>query len=91
MSKYFPSGLSKRSGIKHVTVDLKIEGVATKKHSESITHVDTSSCALKTNLSSLKPEADKLDIPKLITVPTDLSRLSTKVVNDLVIRNDLMT
>ena len=76
------------SEIKHVTVDLKLEGAATKKDLESITYVDTSSFALKTNLSSLKTEFDKLDIPKLSTVPGDLAKLSNKVANDLVEETD---
>ena len=84
MSKYFPYYLSKRSGIKHVTVDVGLEGVATKKYLESIAHIDTSSFALKTNLSSRKTEVDKLDIPKLSTVAGDLAKLRNKVANDLV-------
>ena len=52
MSKCCPSYLSERSGIKYVTVDVKLEGVATKKDLDSITHIDTSSFALKTNLRS---------------------------------------
>ena len=31
MSKYFPSFSSKWSGLKHVTVSVNLEGVATKK------------------------------------------------------------
>ena len=56
MSKYFLSYLSKRSGIRHVPVDVSLEGVATKKDLESKTHVDTSSFALETYLASLKSE-----------------------------------
>ena len=51
---------------------------------KNITHVDTSSFALKTNLSNLKTEVDKLDIDKLATVPVDLSKLSNVVKNDVV-------
>ena len=58
-------------------MELQLEGVATKKDLESITHVDTSSYALKT-------EVDKLDIPKLGTLPTDVAKLINKVANDLV-------
>ena len=47
-------------------------------------NVDTSSFALKTNLSSLKTKVDKLDIDKLVSVPTDLSKLSNVVKNDVV-------
>ena len=44
-----------------------------------MTHIDTSSFALKTNLASLKTEVDKLDIGKLAAVPVDLSKLSDRV------------
>ena len=49
-----------------------------------MTHVDTSSFALKTNLASLKTEVDKLDIDKLVPVPVDWSKLSDVVKNDVV-------
>ena len=49
-----------------------------------MTHVDTSSFALKTNFSNLKTEVDKLDIEKLAPVPDDLSKLSDVVKNDVV-------
>ena len=49
-----------------------------------MTHVDTSSFALKTNLANLKTEVDKLDIDKLAPVPEDLSKLSDIVKNDVV-------
>ena len=73
--------------IKHITVDLQLEGVATKKDLEGITHAETSSFALKTNLSALKTEIDKLDIPKLGTLRTDVAKLTNKVANDLVETN----
>ena len=57
---------------------------ATKTDLENVTHVDTSSFALKTNLASLKSEVDKLDIDKLAPVPVDLSKLSDVVKNDVV-------
>ena len=47
-----------------------------------MTHVDTSSFALKTNLATLKTEFDKLDIDKLVPIPVDLSKLSDLVKND---------
>ena len=71
---YAPNYLSESSPIKYATVDLKREGVATKKDLESITHVDASNFALKSNLSALKTEVDKLDIPKLCTIPTDVAK-----------------
>ena len=85
---YVPNYSSESSSIKHATVDLKLEGVATKKDLEGITHVDTSSFDLKTNLSALKTEADKLDIPKLGTLLTDVAKLTNKVANDLVEKTD---
>ena len=71
-------------------MDLQLEGVATKKDIEGITLVSTSSLALKTNLCALKTKFDKLDIPKLGTLPTDVAKLSNKVANDLVEKNDLI-
>ena len=50
--------------------------------SKKISHVDTSSFALKGNLANLKTEVDKLDI--LTPVPVDLSKLSDVVKNDVV-------
>ena len=85
---YIPKYSSESSSIKHVTVDLQLEGVATKKDLEGITHVDTSSFALKTNLSDLKTKDDKLDIPKLGKLPTDVAKLTNKVANDLVEKTD---
>ena len=49
-----------------------------------ISHVDTSSSALKTKLANLKTEVHKLDIDKLAPVPVDLSKLSDVVKNDVV-------
>ena len=49
-----------------------------------MTHVDVSSFASKTNLPSLKTEADEIDTGKLKTVPVDLAKLSNVVKNDVV-------
>ena len=54
-----------------------------KENIKNIIHVDTSSFALKIHLSNLKTEVDKLDIDKLVPVPTDLSKLSNVVKNDV--------
>ena len=81
---YVPKYLSQSSSIKHVTVDLQVEGMATKKDLKGITHVETSSFASKTNLSALKTEVDQLHIPKLGTLPTDVAKLTNKVANYLI-------
>ena len=57
---------------------------ATKTDLKNVTHVNTSSFALKTNLASLKTEVDKLDIEQLAPFPVDLSKLSDVVKNDVV-------
>ena len=73
-SQYFPMPFRSFGGNINVKVDLS--NYATKTDLKNVTHVDTSSFALKTNLASLKTEVDKLDIGKLMTVPVDLSTLS---------------
>ena len=55
-----------------------------KKNIKNISHVDASSFTLKTKVSSLKTEVDKLDIDKLIPIPNELSKLSNVVKNDVV-------
>ena len=57
---------------------------ATKIDVKNVTHVGTSSFALKSNLANLKTEVDKLDIDKLAPVPVDLSKLSDVVKKDVV-------
>ena len=82
MSQYFPKPYEPFGGDINVTVGLS--NYATKDDIKNITHVDTSSFALKTNLANLKTKVDKLDIDKLTTVPVDLSKLSNVVKNDIV-------
>ena len=60
------------------------QNYATKIELKNVTHVDTLSFALKTNLANFKTEVDKLDIEKLAPVPVDLSKLSDVVKNDVV-------
>ena len=71
MSQYFPKPLRSFGG--HINVKVDLSNYATKTDLKNVTHVDTSSFALKTNLASLKTEVDKLDIDKLVPVPVDLS------------------
>ena len=54
-------------------------------------NVDTSSFALKANLVNLKTEVDKLEIDQLVPVPTDLSKLSNVVKNDIIKKTDYNT
>ena len=61
-----------------------LSNYATKTDLKNVTHVNTSTFALKTNLANLKTEVDKLDIDKLIPIPVDLSKLSDVVKNDVV-------
>ena len=86
MSQYFPKPYEPFGGDINVTVDLS--NYATKDDIKSITHVDTSSFALKTNLANLNTEVDKLDIDKLVPIPVDLSKLSDLVKNDVVKKTD---
>ena len=81
MSQYFPKP-SEPFG-KDLNVKVDLSNYAAKDDIKNITHVDTSSFALKTNLANLKTEVDKLDIDKLATVPVDLSKLSNVVKNDV--------
>ena len=41
---------------------------------KNITNVDFSSYATKTDLTALKSEVDKIDVDKLKTTPTDLTK-----------------
>ena len=79
MSQYFPKPYEPFGGDINVKVDLS--NYARKADIKNISHVDTSSFALKTNLATLKTEVDKLDIDKLAPVPVDLSKLSDVVKN----------
>ena len=82
MSQYFPKPYEPFGGDVNVKVDLS--NYATKADIKNISHVDTSSFTWETNLASLKTEADKLDIDKLVLVSVDLCKLSDAVKNDVV-------
>ena len=86
MSQYFPKPYEPFGGDINVKIDLS--NYATKADIKNISHVDTSSFALKTNLANLKSEVDKLDIGKLKPVPTDLSKLSNLVKYNFVKKGD---
>ena len=80
--QYFPKPF--RSFGRNINVKVDLSNYAKKADVKNISHVDTSSFALKTNLANLKTEVDKLDIDKLVSVPVDLSKLSDVVKNDVV-------
>ena len=77
MSHYFPEPY--RTFGRDINVKVYLSNYATKKDIKNVTHVDTSSFALKTNVANLKAEVDKLDIGKLGSLPNNLSILKTKV------------
>ena len=62
-----------------INVKVDLSNYATKKDIKNITHVDTSSFALKSNLANLKTEVDKFDIDKLKILPNKASNLKTKL------------
>ena len=69
MSQYFPKPF--RSFGININVKVDLSSYATNTDVKNVTHVDTSSFALKANLVSLKTEIDKLDIDKLELVHVD--------------------
>ena len=77
MRQYFPRPYEAFSGEINVKVDLF--NYATKVDIKSISYVDTSNFALKTNLANLKTEVDKLETDKLVPGPVDLSKQSDVV------------
>ena len=77
MSQYFPKLYEPFGG--DITVKVDLSNYATKADIKNISHVHTSSFALKSNLASFKTEVDKLDVDKLVLDPADLSKLSDVV------------
>ena len=70
MSPFFPKRYESFGWDVDVKVDLS--NYSTKTGIKNISHVDTSSFELTTNLASLKTKIDKLDIDKLVLAPVDL-------------------
>ena len=81
MSQYFPKPFRSFGG--NISVKVDLSNYATETDLKNVTHVDTSSFALKANLANLKTEADKFEIDKLVPVPVDLIKLSDVVKNDV--------
>ena len=77
MSRFFPKPYKQLDKIINVKVNLS--NYATEADIKNFSHVDTSIFGLKTNLASLKTEFDKLDMDKLLPVPTNLSKISNVV------------
>ena len=82
MSQYFPKPYKCLK--ENINVKRFLSNYLTKANIKNISHVDTSSFALTSNLVSLKTEVDKLDIGKLVSVLVDLSKVSDVVKNDIV-------
>ena len=82
MNQYFPKPYEPFGEDIYVKVDLS--NYATKTGLKNVAHVDVTSFALKSNLTSLKTEVDKIAAGKLKTVPVDLAKLSNVVKNDVV-------
>ena len=88
-SQYFPPYLTSiNSDSSEISVNLDLTNYATKTDLDDIIHVDTSDFALKTNLTTLKTEFGKLDIPKLSTLPADLAKLTKEVQEDFTKKTD---
>ena len=83
MGKFYPKSPYKAFG-KGIKIKVDLSNYATKTDFKNVAHVDTSSFALKENLANLKTEVDKLDIDKLVPVPTHWSKLSDVAKNDIV-------
>ena len=69
--KYFPKPF--KSFGENINVKVDLSNYATKTDLENVTHVDTSSFPLQTNLAGLKTEVDKLGIGKIAPVPVGLN------------------
>ena len=81
MSQYFSKPFRSFGGNINVKVDLS--NYVAKTDLKNVTHVDTLSFPLTTNLATLKTEVDKPDTDKLAPVPVDLSKLRDLVKSDV--------
>ena len=79
MSQNFPE-LYEHSG-ENVKFELDLSDYARKANLKEATGIDTSTLASETDMASLQTKVDNLDVGKLKTVPTDLSKLSKVVDN----------
>ena len=82
MSQYFSKPYEPFVGDINIKVDLS--NYATKTDLVKAIGIDTFNLALKSNLAKLKAGVDKIDVDKLKIVPTDLSKPSNVVDNEVV-------
>ena len=82
ISEYFPKSYERFD--RNISVRLDLSNYTTKVDLTGTTGVDTSNLAAKSDLASLKAKVDKIDVGKLNIVPTDLSKISNVVNNDVV-------
>ena len=82
MSDYFRRRYKRFDG--DISVKADLSNYAIKTDLKTVSHVDVSSFALKSNLASLKTEVDKIDADKLKTVLVDVAKLSNVVKNDVI-------
>ena len=75
MSFYQEPDIHTRNKVKVV---LDLTNYVTKKELDHTTGVDTSDLAAKKDFIALKDEVEKLDINKLVNVPTSLNNLKRK-------------
>ena len=75
MSQYFPKPFYSYFG-DSIKIKIYLSNYATKTDIKNISHGNTQSFTLKSNLAGLKTEVDKLDIGKSVPFPVDLSTLS---------------
>ena len=73
MSQYFPKPYEPFD--RDIKVKADLSNYATKTDIKIISHIDTSSFALKSNLASLNTELDKLVIDKLKSLSNNLKAL----------------
>ena len=79
MSQYFPKPYE--PFVRDINVKVDLSNYTTKADVKNISHVDTSSFALKSNSGSLKAGVDQLDIDQLIPVPVDLLLKKLSMIN----------
>ena len=82
MSQYLPKLYEPFGG--DINIKVNFSNYATKLDLKNATGLDTYKLTTKSELASLKPEVDKIDVGKLKTLPTDLSKLSYVVKNEVI-------